>query len=315
MNNKDTRLIYEAYQTQVDINALIQEMNEAYRQDLINEGIWSSIKSGSQAIGSKLGGFNKKIHEIAKKTQGTAPVQNFDQKINGYIQQLASKFEPEDKTYKTIQWMAGFAKKNPGWTNFIVAVLGFIVGGMVGGILPVMAVTGILRIAAGLLKGEKASTAVGKAAVVGTAGALAGAAIGGIIDIIGDAVAAGGDALGDIGLHFDDIPGTTVGHVDVSYESYGHGNDGRWQWEGFTDQAMKDDLGASGGTNYSDMLAKWEQAGKLTDEYQAKLGEVVKDQVADAKWTAKAKGIVSKIGKAVGALGAGAAAVKAGDPK
>ena len=83
--NKDTQLIYEAYQTQVDIASLIQEMNEAYRQDLINEGVWDKTKSVVKAGAQHLNTFNKKIHELAKKYQGTAPVQNFDKQIDGYL--------------------------------------------------------------------------------------------------------------------------------------------------------------------------------------------------------------------------------------
>ena len=74
---------------------------------------------------------------------------------------------------------------------------------------------------------------------------------------------------------------------------------------------MKDAYASGSLGDTPDMLLAWEEAGKFTDEYQAKLAEIVAQQTEDAQWAAKASSIIDKIGTASGAAAAGYAGKKA----
>ena len=90
---------------------------------------------------------NVPVHDIARKTQDTAPVKGFDKYIDEKLAQLATKAGTDSKAYKAAIAIGDFGKKHPNWSNFIIAVLGMIIGGLMGGWLPIFAITGVIRVA------------------------------------------------------------------------------------------------------------------------------------------------------------------------
>jgi hypothetical protein len=132
--------------------------------------------------------INQKVNELGKKLQDTEPVQNFDQKIEQLKQDIKQKAGDDNKVIKQIEKYADFAKENPGKSAFVIGVLtaaAAFAGGPAGG----AAVGFLLRSANEVAKGEKASSAAGKAAKTAAIGALAGVAAENISSAVTDAIA------------------------------------------------------------------------------------------------------------------------------
>lgn len=123
----------------------------------------------------------KKLTDIKDRVQNSKPVENFDNKVENYINELKEK-KADNKVVKSAVAIGEYAKEHPTLTNFAIGaltaaatMLATPTGGMAAGML--------LRSAVGVMKGEKASTAIGKAAVVAATGAVVGMgveAIGGL---------------------------------------------------------------------------------------------------------------------------------------
>lgn len=150
--------------------------NPSMKTDDINakkEGIIKKVKT--------------KLAEIGKKLQDTKAVQGFDKKIDNLIQDTNTKLDNDSKIVKYTKAIGDYAKENPKTANFAIGVL-TAAASFVGTPMAGMAVGMLLRTSVGLMKGEKASTAVGKAAMVAGIGALAGAAVNGLAELIADGI-------------------------------------------------------------------------------------------------------------------------------
>jgi NADH:ubiquinone oxidoreductase subunit 6 (subunit J) len=169
---------------------------------------------GAALIGTAFAGANgvqqltNKLNEVFdvqwKKIQNTQPVQDFDRLFEEKKQSLRNKLSKTDKEGKetskilqSVDALAEYAKKNPGKSGVIIALMTTTIGLSAGTLglgiltatqLPILtgAVAFFLRTGLGLLKGESASTAVGgalKAAAVGwITGKLISTVVGPIFD-------------------------------------------------------------------------------------------------------------------------------------
>jgi hypothetical protein len=134
---------------------------------------------------------DKKINELGKAAQNAGPIKNADQKFEQLKKDIMSK-NSDSKIVQGIVKVSDWAKANPGKASIAVGILTAIAafaGGPMGGAAAGL----ILRSTNELLKGEKLSSAVGKAVKTAAYGAIAGWALEGI-----------GDWLE--GLRFDAIP-------------------------------------------------------------------------------------------------------------
>ena len=134
-------------------------------------GVWNAIKG---AAGKAVGGVksaNDAINRLGQLAQNTAPVQGFDSKVEDVLKRIGdANPKVADAARKYGEW----AKKNPVKQGLIIGALtaiASVVTGPGGG----AAAGAILRASNELHKGEKASTAVGKAAKTAVVGAAAGA--------------------------------------------------------------------------------------------------------------------------------------------
>jgi len=158
-------------------------------------------KSGKAAKGAKdavnLGAdtikkVNQKINELGKKLQDTTPVKNLDVQVEKLKQEIKQKAGDDSKIIQQVEKYGDWAKQNPGKSAFVIGVLtaaAAFAGGPAGG----AAVGLLLRSANEMLKGNKASSAVGKAAKTAAVGALAGMAFDTIGDSVVDNIATAGE--------------------------------------------------------------------------------------------------------------------------
>jgi hypothetical protein len=151
----------------------------ALRQVMLNEGrldeagVWNAVKS---AVGAGVSGVktaNDAINRLGQLAQNTAPVQGFDTKVDGILQKIgAANPKLADTARKYGEW----AKQNPVKQGLIIGMLtavASLVTGPAGG----AAAGAVLRAGNELLKGEKASTAIGKSVKGAAFGWLAGVGI------------------------------------------------------------------------------------------------------------------------------------------
>ena len=163
--------------------------------------------------------------------QSSGPVKAFDAQYDKLVSSIAKKYpEIAAKIKKYQSW----AKENPNLQKFLLAIVGSVAaalgvaaaGGVAAGALAIGTGTaiavGIVNIADRLLKGEKASTAIGRGA---TTGAIAGLAAGAVAKI-GDMVKAGlqSDVIADlrgmkINKHYMEYNGTIFNAVTKEPET------------------------------------------------------------------------------------------------
>ena len=142
---------------------------------------------------------NAKINELGKMAQKTGPVANADAKVEKLKKDI-TKSNP--KLASKIEAVSDWVKANPKKASLGVAILtaaAAFAAGPAGG----AAVGFLLRSTNEMLKGEKLSTSVGKAAKTAAVGALAGMALDNIGDTVLDNFANAGDA--EIEGMIDDI--------------------------------------------------------------------------------------------------------------
>ena len=116
------------------------------------------------------GYVNQKINQLGGLLQNTQPVQNFDQRVETVKANVAQKFP---KLAAVATQYGEFAKTHPKTQAFTIGLLTAVASlatGPAGGAVAAM----ILRSANEMLKGEKASTAIGKAVKTGVVSWLAG---------------------------------------------------------------------------------------------------------------------------------------------
>lgn len=147
-----------------------------------------STKDAAKLSSNTLKKINAKINELGKKLQDTEPVQNFDSQFEKLKRDIKQKAGNDSKITKQVEKYGDWAKQNPGKTAFVIGVLtaaAAFAGGPSGG----AAVGFLLRSANEITKGEKASSAAGKAAKTAAVGALAGIATANVSSAVTDAVA------------------------------------------------------------------------------------------------------------------------------
>jgi len=155
--------------------------------------------------------INQKLDELGKKLQDTEPVQNLDAQVEKLKQDIKQKAGNDSKIIKQVEKYGDWAKENPGKSAFVIGVLtaaAAFAGGPAGG----AAAGFLLRSANELLKGEKASSAAGKAAKTAAIGGLVGAGL----DAVGDALA--GSLEASAVDNFPDLKST-----ELSYSKQGTG--------------------------------------------------------------------------------------------
>ena len=146
-------------------------------------GAWEKVKG---AFGKGIAGVktaNDAINKLGALAQQTGPVQNFDDKVEGLLKKIGDK---NPKIAELAKKYGDWAKKNPVKQGLIVGMLtatASVLTGPAGG----AAAGAILRAGNELLKGEKVSTAIGKAAKTAAVGAGLGALAGVSVDAIGQA--------------------------------------------------------------------------------------------------------------------------------
>ncbi len=132
-------------------------LNELAAWDAIKR-TGSKLKNAGSYVLDRVKSANDAIDRLGALAQQTAPVQGFDNAVDSIIKKIAG-MSPKvaDAARKYGEW----AKKNPGKQSLIIGMLTAIVSVLTtpaGG----AAAGAILRAGNELLKGEKASTAVGK---------------------------------------------------------------------------------------------------------------------------------------------------------
>lgn len=182
---------------------LLEQLEKIFEAELTNDQIQTVFKNAEQVAASgdnktalgkagdaagdaaKLSGqvlkqVNAKVKELAKAAQNSGPVRNADQQFEKLKKQIADE---NPKLTNQLSGIGDWMKENPKKASLGIAVLtaaAAFATGPAGG----AAAGFLLRSTKDLLKGEKLSTAAGKAAATAGAGALAGIAF----DSIGDGV-------------------------------------------------------------------------------------------------------------------------------
>ena len=185
---------------------LMEELKTVFEADLTTDQI-KNIFTGAEAS-AKAGGNNRtalgkaadvakipvdvmkkvdaKINELGKMAAQAGPIKNADAKFEELKKKIGSS---DSKIAAGVKKISDWAKANPGKASLAVGILTAVAafaGGPAGG----AAAGFLLRSTTGLLKGEKLSTAVGKAAKTAAYGALAGMAFRALSDTILDNVMA-----------------------------------------------------------------------------------------------------------------------------
>ena len=194
-----------------EIAALLEAL--ALRQTMLTEGrldeagIWDKIKSAGSSVVGGVKTANDAINRLGKLAQDTKPVQNFDAQADAAINKLATA---NPKLADAARRYGDWAKKNPIKQSLILGALtaaASLAAGPAGG----AAAGYVFRAANELMKGEKASTAIGKGLKTAAIGGAAGAVVGSVANM-----------LVNTDVVFDKIPGVIgVGHWRATAEGTG----------------------------------------------------------------------------------------------
>lgn len=146
-------------------------------------GAWDRIKgAGSKAV-QGVKSANDAVNKLGRLAQNTGPVKNFDDKVESILDRIGDK---NPKIRELATKYGEWAKKNPVKQGLIIGML-TATAGVLAGPGGGAAAGAILRAGNELLKGERASTAVGKAAKTAAVGAALGAVAGATVQTIGQA--------------------------------------------------------------------------------------------------------------------------------
>ena len=144
---------------------------------------WQRIKG---AVGKGVAGVksaNAAVNRLGQLAQNTGPVQGFDDKVEKILDRIGDK---NPKIRELATKYGEWAKKNPVKQGLIIGML-TATAGVLAGPGGGAAAGAILRAGNELLKGERASTAIGKAAKTAAVGAALGAVAGASVQTIGQA--------------------------------------------------------------------------------------------------------------------------------
>jgi hypothetical protein len=145
-------------------------------------GVWDVIKRSAGGIWKTVGTANDAINKLGQMAQNTKPVQAFDKKADEIIANIQGKLP--DKTVEIIKKYRTWGINNPRKQTLIIAMLGAVSAlafGPAGG----AGIAGVLRFGNELLKGEKASTAIGRSAKSAALGFGAGQLFSGLGELFG----------------------------------------------------------------------------------------------------------------------------------
>jgi len=164
------------------------------------KGVKDAAKLGADTIKQ----IRQKLDELGQKLQDTEPVKNFDAKVEQIKQDIKDKLGNDSRIISQLEKYSDYAKENPGKTAFVIGVLtaaAAFAAGPAGG----AAVGFLLRTANEVAKGNKASSAVAKAAKTAAIGALAGMAFDAIgSDVVDNIQAADAEAIDSMRQSFED---------------------------------------------------------------------------------------------------------------
>jgi hypothetical protein len=195
-----------------------------------NAGRSTLGKAGDALKGAKDKVSDVWFNKFGGMLQSSAPVQAFDQKFEDIKSKIAAK-NPE--LAAKLAKYGEFAKQNPKLHKFLLGIAGSaaaalgvaLAGGIGAGALAVGTgagiATGIINIADRLLKGEKASTAIGRGATAGAVAGITAAAMTGI----GNWAA---------GLREKSIPIGDTGLEQISYKATKKLSSGGMEWDQMT---------------------------------------------------------------------------------
>lgn len=172
-------------------------------------GAWNAVKSmvGKGVAGVK--NANDAIDRLGRAAQNTAPVQGFDSKVEGLLTQIGNA---NPKIAAAARKYGEWAKQNPVKQGIIIGII-TAVAGLVSGPGGAAAAAAVLRASNGILKGEKASSAIG--------GAIKSAAFGWMVGL---GLQELGALIGHIKFNMFPLPGyKQIGQVKIYAESIGRG--------------------------------------------------------------------------------------------
>ena len=172
-------------------------------------GVWNAVKSmvGKGVAGVK--NANDAIDRLGRAAQNTAPVQGFDSKVEGLLTQIGNA---NPKIAAAARKYGEWAKQNPVKQGIIIGII-TAVAGLVSGPGGAAAAAAVLRASNGILKGEKASSAIG--------GAVKSAAFGWMVGL---GLQELGALIGHIKFNMFPLPGyKQIGQVKIYAESIGSG--------------------------------------------------------------------------------------------
>ena len=182
--------VFEAELTAAQIKQIFAGAEETAMASGNNKSALGKVGSAAKLPVDIMKAVNKKIDELGRLAQKTGPVQNADNKV----EQLKKKITAENPSLASkITAVSDWVKANPGKASIGIAILtaaAAFAAGPAGG----AAVGFLLRSTKEMLKGEKLSTAVGKAGKTAAVGALAGMTFDAIGDAVVDNIAAAGEA-------------------------------------------------------------------------------------------------------------------------
>lgn len=227
--------------------------------------------------------INQFLDKQGSRLQETEPVKNFDQKAEQLKTQIQDKLGSDAGVIKQVDRYVDWAKQNPGKTAFVIGVLtaaAAFAGGAAGG----AAVGFLLRSANELIKGESASTAVGKAAKTAAIGGLVGASL----DAIGDALS---DGLESVALEQN----PDIKTAQLNYQSSGTGQPtvnleaqayGRTQDVDFIDQKFSAAIEALKAGDADAYAAEWSDLQERVAEINTLeyMSDIAQDQDQAETW-------------------------------
>ena len=294
-----------------------------------NAGRSTLGKAGDALKGAKDKVSDVWFNKFGGMLQSSAPVQAFDQKFEDIKSKIAAK-NPE--LAAKLAKYGEFAKQNPKLHKFLLGIAGSaaaalgvaLAGGIGAGALAVGTgagiATGIINIADRLLKGEKASTAIGRGATAGAVAGITAAAMTGI----GNWAA---------GLREKSIPIGDTGLEQISYKATKKLSSGGMEWDQMTQgfNVTVDKEAASGirsavnamQNGDSSAFTELQRLGRMVHsaEYKAQMKDIagaVKDIALSndslLQWIKGLTQAASAVGGAVAGQAAGAAGEKPAAP-
>ena len=173
-----------------ETSALFQAL--ALRHVMLQEGrldeagIWDAVKGTVGGVMKGIKSANDAVDRLGRLAQQTKPVQAFDSKVDEIVANIKQKLgNKAPKAVAAAEKYAAWAKENPIKQALIIGAL-TAVAALASGPGAAAAAGFILRAANEYMKGEKASTAIGKGAKTAALGYGAAAVTGAVVKPLAD---------------------------------------------------------------------------------------------------------------------------------